>query len=83
VYCHGHSYLKGPPYGVIYAGNDREVLEREMAVIKELLEEQPDSKCMNAIMPIHLDMLIGFSYFIQGVWSRLCITKVSCCAIIR
>lgn len=28
------------------AGDNREVLEREISVIKELLEEQPDSKCV-------------------------------------
>lgn len=27
-------------------GDDRAILDREIEVIKELLEEQPDSKCM-------------------------------------
>jgi hypothetical protein len=31
------------------AGDDRLVLEREIAVIKDLLEEQPDSKCTKSM----------------------------------
>jgi hypothetical protein len=34
----------------MHAGDDREVLEREIGVIKELLEEQPDSKCMSGVV---------------------------------
>lgn len=35
-----------PFYCESVVGDDREVLEREIGVIKELLDEQPDSKCM-------------------------------------
>jgi len=39
-----HRWLIGP-------GDDREVLEREVGVIKELLDEQPDSKwCMESLV---------------------------------
>lgn len=31
--------------GKLKAGDDRNILEREIASIQELLDEQPDSKC--------------------------------------
>jgi hypothetical protein len=31
-------------------GKDRQVVEREMGVIQELLDEQPDSKCMRVLL---------------------------------
>lgn len=34
----------------MHAGDVREVLEREIGVIKELLEEQPDSKCADGVV---------------------------------
>jgi len=41
----------------MHVGNDREVLEREIAVINELLEEQPDSKwCMESL--VHYQSLL-------------------------
>jgi hypothetical protein len=42
--------LNGPSHDIICAGDDPKVLEREIAVIKELLEEQPDSKCTDGII---------------------------------
>lgn len=33
------------PYQVLPRGHNREILEHEIAVIQELLDEQPDSKC--------------------------------------
>jgi geranylgeranyl transferase type-2 subunit alpha len=73
----------GLPYGVMQVGDDREVLEREIAIIKELLAEQPDSKCTYGLIRIRLQRgLLPAHLAIQGAWSRLCITKVYCCGVI-
>lgn len=39
---------------VAESGDDRELLEREIVVIQELLDEQPDSKCELSVSYSHL-----------------------------
>jgi geranylgeranyl transferase type-2 subunit alpha len=48
--------VRAPKLTVLWrrAGDDRDVLEREIGVIKELLEEQPDSKCTVDMIRIRL-----------------------------
>jgi hypothetical protein len=53
-------------------GDDRALLEREISVIKELLDEQPDSKCLFDAR-VHW---IGLNIILQGAWNRSCITNV-------
>jgi hypothetical protein len=64
-------------------GDDRSILEREIAVIKELLEEQPDSKCTDDMIKFaQREVLLGL-LISQGVWNHLCITKAYCCSAIQ
>ena len=49
---HHHSQSEHDQFTLLlmHAGDVREVLEREIGVIKELLEEQPDSKCADGVV---------------------------------
>ena len=54
------------------AGEDRELLDREINTIMELLQEQPDSKCKNS----HLHSpTLKLTATMQGAWSPYCITN--------
>lgn len=55
-------------------GHDKELLEREIGVIQELLEEQPDSKCMDRVPSLSRPFADGFHF--QGAWNHWYTTSV-------
>lgn len=65
---------------VAVSGDDRGLLEREIVVIQELLDEQPDSKCEFSVSYDHMrscSLTDGTPCRLarQGAWSRLFITS--------
>ena len=51
-------YIKSPSVTYVMTGDDKALLEREISVIEELLELEPNSKCTNLIIV----SLIGLIY---------------------